>query len=753
MNALSSRSLDMAAPEATSRDPVCGMTVSAVLPKGGSTVHEGIEYHFCALSCQRKFKRDPQRYLGGTSAESMAEGVRYICPMDPEVESIGPGTCPKCGMALEPAEAQLDGAADPESLDFRRRLRLGAPFGIPLILLSMFDMLASDMPLTHAVGAQGFAVVQALLGLAVLVTCGPPIRHRFRASVQNRAPNMFTLIGLGVDAALVYSAAALLDTLTGRWLFPESFRGPMGTVEPHWESVAGILLLVLLGQFIEGKARRRTGDAVRELLKLTPATATVIFDGRDVELRIDLVEAGDELRVKPGERFPVDGVIVEGRAAVDESMLTGEPMPREKGPGDGVSAGTLNGLSPLRIRTVGVGAETALARIAALVQQAQRTRMPLQQTVDRISAWFVPVIVAVALLTFVVWASLGRWGDAVGNALSVLVIACPCALGLATPMAVVVGVGRAARAGVLFSSAEQFERLATATVAVFDKTGTLTEGRPEVTEADIPDDELALAAAVEEGSEHPLATAVIRYARDVRKLTWPKAEGVTVEVGRGVSGMVDGKRVEVGKGIEDGITVRVDARPAGTLRVSDRTRPEAKAVIERLNAEGIRAVLLTGDRAEVAQGLAVELGIAEVHADQLPGEKLRVIEGLRKGGERVAMVGDGLNDAPALASADVGIAMNSGTNVAQAAAGITLLRPGLNGVLAARSIAVRTGATIRQNLALAFLYNALAVPVAAGVLIPLLGWRISPVWAAAAMALSSLSVIGNSLRSARARID
>ena len=743
----------MAAPEATSRDPVCGMTVSAVLPKGGSTVHEGIEYHFCALSCQRKFKRDPQRYLGGTSAESMAEGVRYICPMDPEVESIGPGTCPKCGMALEPAEAQLDGAADPESLDFRRRLRLGAPFGIPLILLSMFDMLASDMPLTHAVGAQGFAVVQALLGLAVLVTCGPPIRHRFRASVQNRAPNMFTLIGLGVDAALVYSAAALLDTLTGRWLFPESFRGPMGTVEPHWESVAGILLLVLLGQFIEGKARRRTGDAVRELLKLTPATATVIFDGRDVELRIDLVEAGDELRVKPGERFPVDGVIVEGRAAVDESMLTGEPMPREKGPGDGVSAGTLNGLSPLRIRTVGVGAETALARIAALVQQAQRTRMPLQQTVDRISAWFVPVIVAVALLTFVVWASLGRWGDAVGNALSVLVIACPCALGLATPMAVVVGVGRAARAGVLFSSAEQFERLATATVAVFDKTGTLTEGRPEVTEADIPDDELALAAAVEEGSEHPLATAVIRYARDVRKLTWPKAEGVTVEVGRGVSGMVDGKRVEVGKGIEDGITVRVDARPAGTLRVSDRTRPEAKAVIERLNAEGIRAVLLTGDRAEVAQGLAVELGIAEVHADQLPGEKLRVIEGLRKGGERVAMVGDGLNDAPALASADVGIAMNSGTNVAQAAAGITLLRPGLNGVLAARSIAVRTGATIRQNLALAFLYNALAVPVAAGVLIPLLGWRISPVWAAAAMALSSLSVIGNSLRSARARID
>jgi Cu+-exporting ATPase len=672
-------------------------------------------------------------------------------------------------MALEPAAPTADDAPDPELVEFQRRLKWALPFGVPLVLFGMLDMLAPGMPVSRLVGHAPFQFLQAGLCAGVLWFAGPPVLDRFAASVRNRAPNMFTLIGLGVVAAVAYSLVVLADLCYGRVNFygflPADFRSRHGVIEAHFESAGGILLLTLAGQVLELRARRQTGDAVRRLVRLAPATARVLLPtGREVELPLDLVEVGDRVRVRPGERVPVDGVVADGATTVDESMLTGEPLPVAKGPGDRATAGTLNGLSPVVVEATRGSDDTLLAQVVRLVGEAQRSRLPVQRLVDRVSAWFVPAVLAVALATFVAWYAAGRGAVGVLCGVSVLVIACPCALGLATPMAVVVAAGRGARAGLLFRSAEALERLAGVDAVAFDKTGTLTAGRPAVTAADIDDTALSLAAAVEQGSEHPLGKAVVRYAVEERKLAVPPAEWVEVVPGRGVRGEVNGRRVEVGRtdapapsppGGEAGSTavaVTVNGAPSGTLSLTDTVRPEAKEVVTALRASGVRCVLLTGDRRAAAEAVAKEVGIAEVIAETLPTDKHRVIERLRGEGKRVAMVGDGINDAAALAAADAGVAMGTGTDVAISAAGVTLVRPDLRGVPAAVRLAKDTMRTIRQNLGLAFVYNLLAVPVAAGALVPLGVGLVAPVWAAAAMSLSSVSVILNSLRINRMRL-
>ena len=776
-----SRSLSLGMVESpTAVDPVCGMTVPAAAPPGGSHTHAGTTYHFCAERCRRRFKKNPQQYLDGHREDMTAgpPGVEYTCPMDPEVRQVGPGSCPKCGMALEPVAPVASDAPDPELLDFQRRLKWTLPFGVPLIALGMIDMLAPGMPVSRWLGHSLFLFVQAGLCAGVLWFAGPPILDRFAASVRNRSPNMFTLIGLGVLAAVGYSVAVLAHVTrlraTGLAVFGEEFENRHGMVDAHFESAGGILLLALVGQVLELRARHRTGDAVRALLRLAPPTAHVVLPGgKEVELPLDLVEVGDRVRVRPGERVPVDGTIADGETTIDESMLTGEPMPVAKAAGDRASAGTLNGLSAVTVNADRVGDDTLLAQIVARVAEAQRSRPPVQQLVDRVSGWFVPAVLAAAGFTLLGWYAVGETGVGVVCAVSVLVIACPCALGLATPMAVVVAAGRGAKAGVLFRSAEFLERLAGVNTVVFDKTGTLTEGKPRVAAADIPDDALALAAAVEQGSEHPLGRAVVRYATEERKLTLPTASRTWVTPGRGISGEVGGRRVEVGnadssprpagaagnqhpltpspspprgEGSRTRVHVLVNGAPAGTLHLTDTVRPEAKEVVESLRRAGVRVVLLTGDRRGPAEAVAAEVGISEVIAETLPADKQAAVQRLKAEGRRVAMVGDGINDAPALAAADVGVALGTGTDVAITAAGVTLVRADLRGVPAAVRLARRTVRTIRQNLGLAFVYNLLAVPVAAGLLVPLGGGLISPVWAAAAMSLSSVSVILNSLR-------
>jgi Cu+-exporting ATPase len=737
-------SLDLA-PETTAVDPVCGMTVT-VGRAAGTHAHAGTTYHFCAERCRRKFMADPARYLGGHREGMTAPAVRYICPMDPEVESDRPGSCPKCGMALEPATPTADDRPDPELIDFTRRLVVGLIFGVPLLALAMLDMFLPNMPISHALGHTRFLILQAVLAAPVVAWCGKPFFERFAASLRNRSPNMFTLIGLGVGAAVLFSVAALADALGVR-LFPDAFRTAMGHVEPYFESAAAIVVLVLLGQVLELHARRRTGAAVRELLKLTPATARVLLpNGKEVELPAELVHVGDRVRVRPGERLAVDGVVREGASAVDEAMLTGEPLPVAKAVGDAVSAGTLNGNGAMLVEAAKVGTDTLLAKVVELVGQAQRSRMPIQKLVDRVSAWFVPVVVLIAALTLVGWAVAGRPAVGVACAVTVLVIACPCALGLATPMAVVVGTGRAARRGVLFRDAAALERLAAVDTVVFDKTGTLTEGKPALDRVEpaagwAEERVLTLAAAVEVGSEHPVGRAVVAAAQ-ARGLSLPPAANVEAVPGREVRGTVDGRTVRVGN-LPDlngaGVGVAVDGQLAGTLHVSDQPRATSRDAVAALTADGVRPVMLTGDRRAAAEVVAQAVGISEVIAETLPADKHGEVERLKAAGRTVAMVGDGINDAPALAAADVGLAMGTGTDVAIAAAGVTLVRPDPRLVVEARSLSRATVRAIRQNLFLAFAYNAVAVPLAAvGV--------VTPLWAAAAMSLSSVSVILNSLR-------
>ena len=740
----------------TATDPVCGMTVS--LPSRIAThKHDGTDYHFCAELCRRRFAHNPTKYLQAVEPTGMdtASTVRYICPMCPGIEKQGPGRCPKCGMALEPAEATATEADDPELADFRKRFWWSLPFGLPLLVLGMFDMLWPGHPLSTAIGSFLFDHLTALLCAPVLYFAGPPIIDRFVDSIRARSWNMFTLIGAGVLAALLFSLLVLLDVYLRVFridgIFPSDFRGMRSHVMPHFESVAGILLLTIGGQVMESLARQRTGAAVRELMNLTPGTANVLVNGVPTELPVEFLEPDDRILVPPGGAIPVDGVVEVGSSDVNEAMLTGESRPVAKQPGAHVRAGTVNGLGLLTIRATHVGSQTTLAKIAELVTTAQRTRLPVQRTVDAISRRFVPVVFVVAALTFLFWLVVGQGALAVMFGLSVLVIACPCALGLATPMAVVVAAGAAAKQGFLFRQAEQLERLSKIRTVVFDKTGTLTVGAPSVVQADIADNALSLAGAVEAGSEHPLGKAVVSYAKS-RNLAWPEATDVFAEPGQGIRGLVGRDVVRIATALDalpnskaTVVQVFINDKPSGTLAMADDLRPEAATVVRELQRQGYRTVLLSGDRAEVVDDVASRCGITEKFASQSPAQKFAEINRLRTIGP-VAMVGDGINDAPALAQADVGIALGTGTGAALGAAGVTLLQPNLTGVLRALSLGKRTLRIIRQNLFLAFAYNVLAIPIAAGLLVPFRGPTLTPSLAAGAMAFSSIAVILNSLR-------
>jgi len=748
-------------------DPVCGMTVDPA-KAAGSHQHAGVAYHFCSLGCLHKFQLNPDRFLAGhrEAMKPAPVGAKYYCPMCDGVESDRPGACPKCGMALVAATPDAH-EPDSEGRDLFRRLVIGLILGVPLFLMAMLDMLPGH-PVSRTIGMESALIVQAVLGALVVFGCGWPFFVRGLRSLKTRQANMFTLIALGTGVAYVYSLALVVGHF--------SFGGAM--VEPYFESAAAIVVLVLMGQVMEHRARQKTGDAVRALLTLAPTTARMILpDGREESVAIELLQPGDRVRIRPGERIPVDGVIRDGSSQVDESMLTGEPLPVEKHVDSSVSAGTLNGLGPIVVEARRTGGETLLARIVQLVGTAQRGRLPVQDRVDRVAAWFVPAVLIAAAITFVVWAIAGQPTHGFMNAVAVLIIACPCALGLATPMAVVVGMGRGAKAGILFRDPAALELLDQIDVVIFDKTGTLTAGRPTVThvepaEAIEKDELLRLAASLERGSEHPLAGAIVRAAGEMNLLI---TKDVWIVPGKGIQGTIDGKQVLLGtagflleqkvsgeasrRRLEDlrheghtVVEIAIDGRYAGLIALSDAPRPSAADAVRRLKAEGLTLMMLTGDSRTTAQAVARVVGIDEVAAEVLPDQKHEHVRREQAKGKRVAMVGDGINDAPALAAADVGIALGGGSDIALESAGVTLLRPDLNALIEARHLSSAVRRTIRQNLFLAFLYNVLAVPIAAGILVPFGGGSLNPIWAAAAMSLSSLSVIGNSLRLRRIRL-
>ncbi len=699
--------------------------------------------------------------------------VRWICPMDPEVVSDGPGDCPICGMALEPEMPTAD-VESPELADMTRRLKVATALGLPVLVLAMSDMVPGQ-PLQHAVSPWLLTLAQAVLATPVVAWAGAPFFRRAWASLVNRSPNMFTLIGLGVAAAWLYSFVALAVAALRPDLVPEVYRGHGGAPLVYFEAAAVITALALLGQVLELKARSRTSSAIRALLDLSPKTARRIeAGGREADVPVEHVAAGDRLRVRPGERVPVDGTIEEGTSWVDESMITGEPIPVEKAPGSAVTGGTVNGAGGFVMVAERVGEGTTLARIVRLVAEAQRSRAAIQQLADRVSAWFVPAVVALALVTFALWLALGpepRVVHALASAIAVVIIACPCALGLATPLSIMVATGRGALSGVLVKNADALERLAAVDVLVIDKTGTLTEGRPavaalEAVEPFTKDEVVRLAAALERASEHPLGTAIVAAAGAGPLPLVSEFRSVT---GRGVAGRVSGHDVLVGSlrfleeaGVETAalaalatahqeegrtaVTVAVDGRPAGLVAVADPVKASAPAALAALRADGIEIVLLTGDARRSAAAVARSLGIARFEAEVLPEEKGAVVERLRAEGRVVAMAGDGVNDAPALAAADVGIAMGTGTDVAIESAAVTLLHGDLAGLVRARRLGRATMRNIRQNLAWAFGYNLLGVPLAAGLLYPVFGVLLSPMVAGAAMSLSSVSVIVNSLR-------
>ena len=696
--------------------------------------------------------------------------VEYTCPMHPEIVRDAPGSCPICGMALEPRTVTLDEGPNPELVDMTRRTKLAVLLGFPVFLLTMGDMLIGmglggriDMRLTNWIGL--------ICSTPVVLWCGWPLLERGWASIRNRHTNMFTLIALGVSAAYLFSVAATLAPS----LFPEGFR-VHGVVETYFDTAVVVTALVLMGQVLELRARGRTSAAIRELLGMAPKTARVIREGHEIDIPVATVQVGDVIRVRPGERVPVDGVVVEGRTSVDESMVTGEPIPAEKEPGSKLTGATINGTGSITMRAERVGHDTLLAQIVRMVSDAQRTRAPIQRLADVTASYFVPAVVVIALLAFIAWALWGpepRFALALLSAVAVLIIACPCALGLATPMAIMVGTGRGASAGVLIKNAEALERLEKVDTIVVDKTGTLTEGKPRLVGSvglgPYSDDEvLRMAAGLEQGSEHPLAAAIVAGARE-RGLTIPAATNFESWTGRGVTGTVEGRRVLLGNATllaENGIDVKavavhaesqrlggqtavfvaIDGAPAGLIAVADPIKPSAAEAIALLHAEHVRVVMLTGDSKSTADAVASKLGIDEVIAEVLPDQKRDVVKRLQSEGRIVAMAGDGINDAPALAQATVGIAMGTGTDVAIESAGITLVRGDLRGIVRARRLSRATLRNIRQNLFLAFVYNAVGVPIAAGVLYPFTGLLISPIWASAAMTLSSVSVIGNALR-------
>ena len=760
-------------------DPVCGMQVAPDSPH--RALHDGETVLFCSAGCRTKFTADPIRYLTPAVEvpATVVPGASWTCPMHPEIVRDEPGSCPICGMALEPAMPAADEEADnPELRDMSRRFAVAAAVSVPLVIIAMGDMLPGR-PVSHLLPGRSRPLVELALASPVALWAAWPFYVRFVASLKNRALNMFTLIGLGVGVAYGYSVVAAL------WpgVFPEAFRSH-GEVPVYFEAAAVIVTLVLLGQVLELRARSRTGQAIRKLLGLQAKTARRLGpDGTEQDVPLDQVVTGDRLRVRPGEKIPVDGVVDGGASTVDESMVSGEPIPVEKREGDQVVGSTVNGNGSFTMRAEKVGADTLLARIVAMVAAAQRSRAPIQKLADRVAAWFVPAVMAVAAATFAIWALVGpppALAFALINAVAVLIIACPCALGLATPMSIMVATGKAASLGILFRNAEAIEVLRGVDTLVVDKTGTLTEGRPSLVSvvADgVTDDAtlLRLAAAVERASEHPLAAAIVAGAVERAVGRRDTATRFAAVTGKGVTGEVEGRRVALGNqamltdlGIEAGplaaraealrtegqtvMFVAIDGRAAGLIGVSDPIKESTPEAIRDLHAEGLHIVMLTGDSPVTAEAVARKLGIDEVIAGVLPEGKAEVIRRLQAAGKVVAMAGDGINDAPALALAQVGIAMGSGTDVAMESASVTLVRGDLRGIARARRLSRLTMANIRQNLVFAFLYNAAGVPLAAGVLYPVSGMLLSPMIAAAAMSLSSVSVISNALRLGRQRI-
>ena len=759
----------------TARDPVCGMKVERSGARHTAR-HGGQAYYFCSARCRSRFAAAPEQYLDGRAERAPApEGGPYTCPMDPEVVQAAPGDCPKCGMALEPVTPAAGAGPSPELRDLRRRLWRAAPLAAAVFVLEMG--VHAGIPFDAWLGPRLFVALQCLLAAPVL-WIARAFFLRGLASVRRRSPNMWTLIALGTGAAWLFSLAGLLAP----GAFPAAVVGAAGQPPAYFEAAAVILVLVLAGQVMETRARERTGDAIRALMGLAPRTARRLEEGGEADVPLDRVRPGDRLRVRPGESVPVDGVVTEGRTTVDESMITGESLPLEKGPGDALTGGTLTRSGSVVMRAERVGAETLLARIVAAVARAQRSRAPIQALADRVAGAFVPAVVAVAALAALGWLVAGpspALAHAISAAVSVLIIACPCALGLATPMSIMVAAGRGAQAGVLVRDAEALERLARADLLVVDKTGTLTEGRPAVTDvisAGALDRTrlLALAAALERSARHPLAEAVVQAA-EAAGAPYLAASDVESVAGRGVHGRVAGRAVALGNaammqalGIPPGdragqaraleaagrtvMFAAVDGALAGVLGVADRVKESAAPAIRALQAQGLRVVMATGDGARIAESVARDLGIDEVHAALGPEEKGALVERFRRRGRTVAMAGDGVNDAPALAAADVGIAMGTGADIAMESAGITLVKGDLRGILRARLLAQATMRNVRQNLFLAFAYNAAAIPIAAGVLFPVFGILLSPMIAALAMSLSSVSVVGNALRLRAARV-
>jgi Cu+-exporting ATPase len=756
------------------KDPVCGMPVDPATARGGSLGREGTTYYFCSPSCREKFVASPDTYIvppAQSSAVPVPRGapVEYTCPMHPEIVRPQPGACPICGMALEPRTVTLGEAANPELVDMTRRLWVGLALTLPLVVLAMLDMVPV---LAHWVAPALRVWIELVLATSVVAWSGLPFFERGWASIRNRRLNMFSLIAVGTGTAYVYSVVATLAP----GLFPASFRGHGGAVGVYFEVAASIIVLVLVGQVIELRARSATSSALKALLGLTPRTARILRDdGTDADVAIDEVKVGDRLRVRPGEKVPVDGSVVEGTSMVDESMLTGEPIPVDKQPGDRATGGTVNGNGSFVMRAERVGEGTMLAQIVRLVADAQRSRAPIQRLADVVAGWFVPVVLLVAAGTFAIWALYGpepRFAHALVNAVAVLIIACPCALGLATPMSIMVGVGRGASVGVLIKNADALEAMEKIDTLVVDKTGTLTEGRPRlgaVIEIDGYEGRvLQLAASLERASEHPVAAAIVQGASE-RGVQLTAPSGFLSITGQGVSGLVANRRVAVGNqrllrelGIDPGelearadwmrrdgqtvMFVAVDGHPAGLIGVADPIRQTTPEALSMLRAEGIRVVMLTGDSRRTADAVAGKLGIDRVEAEVLPDQKGAVVERLQVGGARVAMAGDGINDAPALARADVGIAMGTGTDVAIQSASVTLVKGDLRAIARARRLSRATMRNIRQNLFFAFVYNVLGVPVAAGALYPAFGLLLSPMIAAAAMSFSSISVVLNALR-------
>jgi len=757
---------------AKAKDPICGMLVDRATAKH-KIAHGGQDVFFCSRHCLEKFTAEPSRYLApvkAATAPSAPAGTIYTCPMHPQIRQVGPGACPICGMALEPLEPTAEARPSHELVDMTRRFWIGLVLSLPVVALEMGGHLTG---LRHLLDPGLANWVQLALGTAVVIGVGWPLLVRGWASVVSRSLNMFTLIAMGTGVAWLYSVVATL--VPG--IFPAEFRGEGGQVAVYFEAASVITVLVLLGQVLELRARERTSGAIRALLDLSPKIGRrVTSSGGDEEVSLEMVQVGDRLRVRPGEKVPVDGRLVEGRSAVDESMVTGESMPAMKEIGAKVIGGTLNQTGSFVMQADKVGRDTMLARIVQMVAEAQRSRAPIQRMADVVASYFVPAVIAVAALAFVAWAI---WGPSpsyvygIVAAVAVLIIACPCALGLATPMSIMVGVGRGATAGVLIKNAEAFERFEKVDTLVIDKTGTLTEGKPKVvavvaaggvTEADL----LRLSASLERGSEHPLAASIVTAAKE-RGLPIAEAANFDSPTGKGVVGTVEGRKIALGNpklfadlNIEieslkpragelrrDGATVifaAVDGKAAGIIAIADPVKATTPEAIQALKAAGIMIVMLTGDNRTTAEAVGRKLGIDRIEAEVLPQDKGDIVRRLREEGRVVAMAGDGVNDAPALAAADIGIAMGTGTDVAMESAGVTLLKGDLRGILRARRLSAATMRNIRQNLFFAFVYNVAGVPIAAGVLYPFFGILLSPIFAAAAMALSSVSVVSNALR-------